>query len=95
LTASCDALSTPGPFGPLRDIAPAQCPGDSGATHARRQPYFREEFDPQRRTILYCAAGGRSALAADALQQLGYINVAHLDGGFKAWSERGLPIAGR
>jgi rhodanese-related sulfurtransferase len=29
------------------------------------------------------------------LQQPGYINVAHLDGGFKAWSERGLPIAGR
>jgi rhodanese-related sulfurtransferase len=58
-------------------------------------PYHREEFDPRRRTILYCASGGRSALDADALQQLGYTNVAHLDGGFKAWSERGLPVVGR
>ena len=58
-------------------------------------PYHREEFTPQRRTILYCASGGRSALAADALQQLGYSDIAHLDGGFKAWSELGLPVAGR
>ncbi len=29
--------------------------------------YHREEFDPARRTVLYCASGGRSALAADTL----------------------------
>lgn len=56
-------------------------------------PYHRPEFDPTRRTILYCAAGSRSALAADALQQLGYANVAHLDGGFKGWKEGGRPVA--
>ena len=33
--------------------------------------YHREEFDPARRTILYCASGGRSALAADTLQGMG------------------------
>ncbi len=55
-------------------------------------PYHRPEFDPARRTILYCAAGSRSALAADALQQLGYSNVAHLDGGFKGWKEGGQPV---
>ncbi len=55
-------------------------------------PYHRPEFDPARRTILYCAAGSRSALAADALQQLGYSNVAHLDGGFKGWKESGQPV---
>ncbi len=55
-------------------------------------PYHRPEFDPARRTILYCASGGRSALAADALQGLGYANVAHLDGGFKGWQERGRPV---
>ncbi len=33
-------------------------------------PYHREEFDPARRTILYCASGGRSALAADTLQRM-------------------------
>ena len=56
--------------------------------------YHRPEFDPSRRVILHCAAGGRSALAADTLQQLGYTNVAHLDGGFTAWKEAGQPVEG-
>jgi len=47
--------------------------------------YHRAEFDPARRVILHCASGGRSALAADTLQQMGYTNVAHLDGGLNAW----------
>ena len=55
-------------------------------------PYHREEFDPARRTILYCASGGRSALAADTLQRMGYGNVAHLDGGITAWKEGGHPV---
>ncbi|HLL40094.1 MAG TPA: rhodanese-like domain-containing protein [Rubrobacteraceae bacterium] len=55
-------------------------------------PYHREEFDPARRTILYCASGGRSALAADTLQRMGYGKVAHLDGGFKGWKEGGNPV---
>ena len=56
-------------------------------------PYHRQEFDPARRIILYCASGGRSALATVTLLQLGYQNVAHLDGGFKAWVEAGRPVA--
>ena len=54
--------------------------------------YHREEFSPDRRTILYCASGGRSALAADTLQRMGYGNVAHLDGGIKARKEGGHPV---
>lgn len=54
-------------------------------------PYHKEEFDPQRRIILHCASGGRSALAAATLQEMGYGNVAHLDGGLKAWQEAGQP----
>lgn len=57
-----------------------------------RSPYHRSEFDPQRRVILHCASGGRSALAADTLRQMGYTNVAHLDGGMKAWAEAGQPV---
>ncbi|PZF81563.1 rhodanese-like domain-containing protein [Jiangella anatolica] len=56
-------------------------------------PYHRAEFDPDRRTILYCASGGRSALATAALQELGYTDVAHLDGGLKAWTAEGRPVA--
>ena len=55
-------------------------------------PYHREEFDPNRRTILYCASGGRSALAARTLGELGYRDVAHLDGGFTAWQQAGQPV---
>lgn len=55
-------------------------------------PYHRQEFEPQRRTILFCASGGRSALAAQTLKQMGYTNVAHLAGGVKAWAEEGRPI---
>lgn len=53
--------------------------------------YHRPEFDPERRTILHCASGGRSALAAGTLRELGYTNVAHLDGGLKAWKDAGQP----
>jgi rhodanese-related sulfurtransferase len=53
--------------------------------------FHREEFDPARRTILYCGGGGQSALAADTLQRMGY-NIAHLDGGITAWKEEGRPV---
>ena len=41
--------------------------------------------------VLYCGGGFRSALAADALQQMGYTRVISLDGGWRAWNEAGLP----
>ncbi len=72
-----------------------------GAIHAPRGmlefyadpalPYHREELQPDRRIILHCASGGRSALAAKTLKEMGYSNVAHLDGGIKAWQEEGRP----
>lgn len=55
-------------------------------------PYHREEFHPERRIVLYCASGGRSALAADTLRRMGYKDVAHLDGGLKAWKEKGQSV---
>lgn len=55
-------------------------------------PYHRAEFDPAIRTILYCASGGRSALGAQTLQELGYTDVSHLDGGLTAWKEQGRPV---
>jgi rhodanese-related sulfurtransferase len=55
-------------------------------------PYYRTEFDPNGRIILTCASGGRSALAVDRLQQMGFSNIAHLDGGLKAWKEQGFPV---
>src|SRR6476646_9322225 len=45
--------------------------------------------DPDREMLLYCGGGYRSALAADALQQMGYTNVWSIDGGFKAFKNAG------
>jgi rhodanese-related sulfurtransferase len=43
--------------------------------------------------ILYCGGGFRSALAADNLQKMGYTRVASMDGGWRAWTAAGLPVA--
>jgi rhodanese-related sulfurtransferase len=43
--------------------------------------------------VLYCGGGFRSALAADNLQKMGYKNVLSMDGGWRGWTEAGLPIA--
>jgi rhodanese-related sulfurtransferase len=42
--------------------------------------------------VLYCGGGYRSALVADALQQMGYENPISLEGGWRAWNEAGLPV---
>jgi rhodanese-related sulfurtransferase len=55
-------------------------------------PYYKPVFDKSKRIILHCASGGRSALAAATLKQMGYENVAHLDGGLKAWKEAEMPV---
>lgn len=52
-------------------------------------PYHLDEFQKDRRIVLYCSAGSRSALAARTLQELGYDDVAHLDGGITGWKESG------
>lgn len=42
--------------------------------------------------VLYCGGGYRSALAADALQKMGYSNVLSLDGGWRAYEDAKLPV---
>lgn len=49
--------------------------------------------DPTTRIVLYCGGGFRSALAAENLQKMGYTNVASMDGGWRGWTEAGLPTA--
>lgn len=55
-------------------------------------PYHDDRLRPSTRTLLYCASGGRSALAADLLASFGYGDVAHLDGGFNGWTAAGQPV---
>ena len=42
--------------------------------------------------VVYCASGGRSALAAESLQRMGYRKVLSLAGGFNAWQEAGYRV---
>ncbi len=48
--------------------------------------------DQEKEIVLYCGGGYRSALAADNLQKMGYHNVKSMKGGFRTWTEAGLPI---
>src|SRR5947209_14745790 len=56
-----------------------------------------EEKFPDRNTtiICHCGGGGRSALAAESLQKMGYKNVRSMAGGFRAWKAAGLPSKGK
>lgn len=47
--------------------------------------YYRDFMKPDRRYVLFCNKAGRSALAAKCLREMGYEDVAHLEGGFTAW----------
>jgi rhodanese-related sulfurtransferase len=51
-------------------------------------PSHDKAFDKGKTVIVYCASGGRSALAGKLLKDLGYTNVYNL-GGFKDWAESG------
>ena len=43
--------------------------------------------------VLYCGGGYRSALAADALQNMGYTRVSSMDGGWRGWLAAGGPVS--
>jgi rhodanese-related sulfurtransferase len=53
-----------------------------------------EKAIPDKRTevILYCGGGFRSALAGDAMQQMGYTNVTSMAGGWRAWNDATFPV---
>ncbi len=73
-----------------------------GSVHAPRgmlefwadpsSPYGRDWFREDRRTIVFCAGGGRSVLATRALLDMGFESVAHLESGFGGWKAAGEPI---
>ena len=48
--------------------------------------------DPATPLVLYCGGGFRSALAADAIQKMGYTAVVSMDGGWTGWTAAGLPV---
>jgi rhodanese-related sulfurtransferase len=67
-----------------------------GATHLGKGVIERdiEKLVPNTadEIVLYCGGGFRSALAAQALQKMGYANVISMDGGFTGWKEAGNDV---
>jgi rhodanese-related sulfurtransferase len=86
----------------VRDGAEVAAAGKvKGAVHVPRgmiefradpeSPYHDKAFSRDKTVIVYCASGGRSALAGKTLKDLGYNDVRNL-GGFKDWVESGGPV---
>ena len=87
----------------IRDVRELERDGAvPGARHAPRgmlefwadpeSPYHKPWFAEGKRLLLFCAAGGRSALAAKRLKDMGVPRVGHVDDGFAGWKEAGGPI---
>lgn len=91
-------------FVDVRDAPEVEASGKvEGAVHVPRgmlefradpdTPYFDKRFDRSKSLVLYCASGGRSALAGKVLKDMGYPQVYNL-GGFKDWAESGGAVDG-
>lgn len=87
----------------IRDIRELERDGKiPGSFHAPRgmlefwvdpeSPYHKPIFAEDKRFVLHCAGGLRSALSTQTLQNMGLKNICHIAGGFKAWLEAGYPI---
>jgi rhodanese-related sulfurtransferase len=85
----------------VREAAEVQASGKiAGAVHHPRgmlefradaeTPYHDKNFSKDKTVILYCASGGRAALAGKVLKDMGYGQVFNV-GGFKDWAESGGP----
>tara|TARA_B100000427_G_scaffold322966_1_gene325732 strand:+ start:205 stop:678 length:474 start_codon:yes stop_codon:yes gene_type:complete len=57
--------------------------------------YKQSEFDEQKKMVLFCALGFRSALATKTLVAMGFKNVAHVKGGFDALKNTGLEVVAK
>ncbi|MBO6918739.1 MAG: rhodanese-like domain-containing protein [Rhizobiaceae bacterium] len=86
----------------IRDIRERQRTGAiPGSVHAPRgmlefwvdpeSPYYKEVFGDDKKYVLHCASGWRSALTAATLQDMGF-ETAHLKDGFSSWEKAGGPI---
>ncbi|MCZ4353074.1 rhodanese-like domain-containing protein [Roseovarius aestuarii] len=86
----------------IRDVRERQRSGFiPGSLHAPRgmmefwvdpdSPYYKEVFGQDKKYVLHCASGWRSALTAATLQDMGF-EAAHLREGFSGWVREGGTI---
>ena len=66
-----------------------------GAIHLSKGTIERDierNFGANTPIVCYCGGGYRSALVCDNLRRMGYTNVISMDGGFRGWVAKGLPV---
>ncbi len=90
-------------FVDVRERAEQEAGSIAGAASAPRgflefiadpaSPMHNPALSSGKTLVVYCASGGRSALAAKTLQDMGVPNVMNLTGGFQAWTQAGGPTA--
>ena len=60
--------------------------------HPKSAYVQNNQLDLNKEIVLFCAAGGRSALAAKTLKEMGFDNVSHIEGGFGLMKQKGFKI---
>ena len=76
----------------LNEVNLGMIPGAIHLDRGRLESKVEAAIPRDATVILYCAAGNRSALAAETMEQMGYTDVASLDAGFRGWVEAGGDI---
>ncbi len=87
----------------LRDIRELKHEGKiEGAVHVPRgmlefwidpeSSYHKAELTTDKKLVFFCAAGWRSALATKTAMEMGFENVAHIEGGFGGWRDADAPV---
>ena len=62
------------------------------AIHPESTFVQNNNLDLNKEIVLFCAAGGRSALAAKTLKEMGFKKVSHVEGGFGSMSNSGFKV---
>ena len=87
----------------IRDIRELKKTGKiKGAKHMPRgmlefwldpeSPYYKKDISPDKTKVFYCASNRRSALATKSIQEMGFENVYHVEGGFQAIVDSGYEV---
>jgi sulfur-carrier protein adenylyltransferase/sulfurtransferase len=71
------------------EYALAHIPGAVFVPRGNLETKIEAAIPRDKKILIYCASGNRSALAADTMQQMGYTDVASMAGGFKRWVDAG------
>jgi rhodanese-related sulfurtransferase len=76
----------------LNEVNLGMIPGAVHLDRGRLESKVEAAIPRDATIVLYCAAGNRSALAAETLKEMGYTDVVSLDSGFRGWVEAGGDI---